>query len=104
MNLKDIDPRFVNEYKQLDGRHVSCGPCVDSTLRVNISTCPTNENGSPSPNCMQNANIECKYNINNISYNQNVTFPNFVNTQSINTFFCFEPITNQPTLQPTLQN
>lgn len=90
MNLQDIDPRLVDQYKKYDGKHVACGPCSDSTLNVNIKTCPTDVNGSPSSDCLQNAIISSNYTINNINYKQNIPFPNRINPISINTFFCFE--------------
>ena len=83
MNLKDIDPRFKDEYMKFDNMHVSCGPCQNATLKMNIMTCPTNANGSPSPNCIQNATIES-------SLGNSITYPSFVNTQNIKNFFCFE--------------
>ena len=83
MNLQDIDHRFVNEYMKYDGRHVPCGQCKNSTLRMNISTCPTNANGSSSDNCKQNGNIES-------SQGNNIIFPNRVTIENIKTFFCFD--------------
>jgi hypothetical protein len=83
MNLQNIDPKFVDEYKQFDGRHVACGPCQDSTLRLNITTCPTNANGSASPECYQNASIKS-------SLGKPITYTKNVTPQNIKDFFCFE--------------
>ena len=83
MDLKDIDPRFLDEYKQFDGRHVACGPCKNATLKMNISTCKTNSNGSPSPNCKEDGTITS-------SNGKTVIYPNNVSTENIKTFFCFQ--------------
>ena len=83
MNLKNINPRIVDEYKKFDGRHIACGPCQDATLSMNINTCPTNENGSPSPDCIQSANIKS-------SLGKPITYTKTVTPQNIKDFFCFE--------------
>ena len=90
MNLRDIDHRAINEYTNFDGRKATCGKCEGATIKMNISTCATDENGSPLPNCVTNANVDKVTTINNVVYNDNVVYPSKVNVNNIKTFFCLE--------------
>jgi hypothetical protein len=83
MNLFDINNRFVDEYMKFDGKHIPCGPCQNAKLKMNISPCATNANGSPSPKCDQNANIVS-------SDGRPIVYPSFVTLDKIKKFFCFE--------------
>jgi hypothetical protein len=71
MNLRDIDHRAINEYTNFDGRKATCGKCEGAIIKMNISTCATDENGSPLPNCVTNANVDKITTINNVVYNDN---------------------------------
>jgi len=83
MNLKDIDPMFVDEYMKYDNRHVACGPCKNSTLKINVIPCSTNDIGTPSNDCKQNANIIS-------SLGNPITYPSFINPENIKNFFCLD--------------
>ena len=83
LNLKDIDTKVIDEYMKFDNRHVACGPCKNATLKMNILPCATNENGSQSPNCNQNASIVS-------SDGRPITFTSFVTLKNVKDFFCFE--------------
>ena len=82
MNLKDIDPMFVNEYMKYDGKSVVCGPCKGATLKMNIMPCPNNPDGTLSNICKQNANIVS-------SNGKPVIYPSYITPINIKNFFCF---------------
>ena len=81
MNLKDIDPKAVDGYMQFDNKHIGCGPCMRSTLLMNITPCPTDENGILSTECNQNGNVVS-------SVGNPIKWINSVSIANINKFFC----------------
>ena len=87
VNLYDIDPKTVNEYMKYNGLIGKSGDCEDSTINMNISTCPTNENVSPSPDCSPTINIVKTINLNNITNTQNPIFPKILNPLNIQNYF-----------------
>ena len=83
MTLQDVDPKIVDEYMKYDNQHIKCGQCKNAKLRLNINTCPTNINGSSTPNCVQTASIQS-------SLGDNIQFPLFAKLENIKTFFCLD--------------
>jgi len=83
MTLNNIDPKFKDNYLKFDNQHVSCGPCKDATLKLNINTCPVDENGSTISNCRQTGSITSSFG-NPIVYTYDVTPDNISN------FFCID--------------
>lgn len=83
MSLQDVDPKIVDEYMKYDNQHIKCGQCKNAKLRLNIKTCPTNINGSSTPNCVQTASIQS-------SLGDNIPFPLFAKLENIKTFFCLD--------------
>ena len=81
INLEDIDPRFLSNYMKYDNQTVKCGQCKNSTLHVDIATCPTDINGSTLSSCTQTASIISSQG-NPIFFNYNVT------PENISKFFC----------------
>jgi len=83
MTLNNIDPKFKDNYLKFDNQHVSCGPCKNATLKVNINTCPLDENGSTVSYCKQTGTITSSFG-NPIVFTYDVTPDNMAN------FFCID--------------
>jgi len=83
MTLNNIDPKFKDNYLKFNNRHVSCGPCKDATLKVNINTCPVDENGSTLPYCKQTGSITS-------SFGNPIVFTYDVTPDSLGNFFCID--------------
>lgn len=83
MNLRDIDPKFANNYMKFDGKSVKCGPCEGATLKMNITNCHTDEKGNVSINCKPNALI-------NSSQGNPIIFPSIITPNNLSNFFCIE--------------
>ena len=85
MNLRDIDPKFANNYMKYDGKSVKCGPCEGATLNMNITNCETDANGNLSTNCRPNTSS-------NITSSQGnpIVFPYNISPNNLNNFFCIE--------------
>ena len=81
LNLENINPQFKDNYLKYNNKHVSCGPCTDATLKVNVNTCPLDENGIPLTTCKQNAKIVS-------SFGNPILFTHDIVPQSIGKFFC----------------
>lgn len=81
MKLSDIDPKIVNDYMNLNGKSSKCGPCEGATIKMNITTCKTDEKGNLSTSCSPNAIIKSSQG-NPIIYNKSIS-PN-----NLNNFFC----------------
>ena len=83
MNLENIDPKFKDNFLKFNNRHVSCGPCKNATLKVNVNTCPVNQYGSPLSSCKQSGNITN-------SFNTPIVFKYDITPDSMNKFFCID--------------
>ena len=83
MTLNNIDPKFKNNYLKFDNQHVSCGPCKDATLKLNINTCPVDENGSTISNCKQSGSIKS-------SFGNPIVFTYDVTPDNMGNFFCID--------------
>jgi hypothetical protein len=83
MNIDNIDPKFKDNYLKYDNQHVSCGPCKDATLKININTCPVDEYGSTLPNCQQKGSITS-------SFGNPIIFTYDVTPENMSKFFCID--------------
>ena len=81
MKMMDIDPQFIDNYKSLDGKVVKCGPCQDSTLKVQIQPCPTDDKGVPNSACNPSIMIGS-------SDGRNIAFNKYITPDNISGFFC----------------
>ena len=83
MTLNNIDPKFKDNFLKFDNKHVSCGLCKDATLKLNINTCPVDENGSTISNCKQTGSIVS-------SFGNPIVFTYDVTTDNMSKFFCID--------------
>jgi len=84
MTLNDINNKFKNEYlTKFDNKHVSCGPCKNATLKLNINTCPIDEYGSPSLKCIQEGFIKS-------SFGNPILFKYDISSENMSKFFCID--------------
>ena len=81
MNLENIHPNFKDNYLKFHNKHVSCGPCRNATLKMNVNTCQLDENGSPLPNCKQKGRVTS-------SFGNPIVFTNAITLDGISNFFC----------------
>lgn len=81
LNLDNINPYFADNYMKFNDQHVSCGVCTNSTLKVNVTKCPLDENGSPLSSCKQKATLSS-------SLGNPVTFDRIITPESVSNFFC----------------
>ena len=84
LNLENIDPKFLKNYMKFDNKSIKCGPCKDATLKLNISTCPTDQNGSSISNCKQTSSIVSSQG------NPIKKFPYEISISQMNKYFCIE--------------
>jgi hypothetical protein len=91
MTLNDVDQRNLDEYNSFNNREIKCGDkCSDGILKMDITTCATDENGVSLSNCFPSANINKITTVNQLEYIENVIFPKKVTAENIKKFFCFE--------------
>jgi hypothetical protein len=84
MTLNDINHKFKNEYlTKFNNKHVSCGPCKNATLKLNINTCPIDEYGSPSSKCKQEGFIKS-------SFGNPILFKYDISSENMSKFFCID--------------
>jgi hypothetical protein len=84
MTLNNINPKFKDEYlSKFNNKHVSCGPCKNATLKLNVNTCPTDEYGSPSLKCNQEGFIKS-------SFGNPILFKYDISTENMSRFFCID--------------
>jgi hypothetical protein len=84
MTLNNINPKFKNEYLKFDNKHVSCGPCKNATLSVDVNTCPVDEYGSSSPSsCKPEGYVISSFG-NPIIFNYDITSDN------MKKFYCID--------------
>ena len=81
MTLNDINPRFKKDYLSFHNRTAKCGDCENALIKLNVNTCPTDENGSPSPYCKPSGFIES-------SLGNPITFKYDISPQNMKKFFC----------------
>jgi hypothetical protein len=82
MKLTDVDPKFLDQYKYFNNKHVSCGPCKNATLLVDVQTCPTDpETGSTVKYCNQQVHIDS-------SLGNPIVFPSNLSIENLKLYFC----------------
>jgi hypothetical protein len=81
MTLNDVNPRFKKDYLSFHNRTAKCGDCENALIKLNVNTCPTDENGSPSPYCKPSGFIES-------SLGNPITFKYDISPQNMKKFFC----------------
>lgn len=84
MKMYDIDPRFVNNYMKFNNKHVKCGVCQDSILKLQIEPCPTNINGIPNESCDQYAKLFS-------SKGLELQYTKKISPGDLSNFFCITP-------------
>lgn len=82
--LNNIDPKFKDNYMKFDKKRVPDGKCKGAMLNMDISTCPTDNNGSPMPNCKQTISIVSSKTTTPVIYNLNI-----ITTDNLKQFFGF---------------
>jgi hypothetical protein len=82
MKLTNVDHKFAEQYKYFNNKHVSCGPCKNATLLVDVQTCPTDpETGITKQFCNQLVDLES-------SLGNPVEFPSNLSVENVKLFFC----------------
>ena len=83
LNLENINPQFANNYLKYNNKSVTCGPCANATLKVNVNTCPLDDNGIPLTSCKQKATVTS-------SYGNPIIFKYDITPFNVSKFFCIE--------------
>ena len=91
MNIKDIDPRYIDQYNRYNDQIAKCGDCEGAQIKMNITTCVVDKNGSPNPLCSPNVNINKVTNLNGIVSNKTIVYPTKIDIPgNVKRFFCIE--------------
>jgi hypothetical protein len=91
VNIKDIDPRFMDQYNRYNDQIAKCGDCEGAQIKLNIIPCVVNKNCSPNPLCSPNVNINRVTNLNGIVSNKTIVFPTKIDIPAnVKRFFCIE--------------
>jgi hypothetical protein len=84
MTLNNVNPKFKDEYlKKFNNKHVSCGPCKNATLNLEVNTCPVDEYGSPSLKCNLEGFIKS-------SFGNPILFKYDISSENMSRFFCID--------------